>query len=163
MLTGVMIIGELAARFGLQASALLRAPRPACVEQPRRRATLLRRPRSASPCVHSLGTSGWPVTGRDARHGSARSGEPRRLVVLGVNQKGGRGRAKAFSDSLVLQHFVLALDKNADVTNAYKLPSGLPPTFLIDKDGIVRVVKHGGMRYPEMKQLLPETRRAAGN
>jgi thiol-disulfide isomerase/thioredoxin len=88
---------------------------------------------------------------------------PDDFVVLGVNQMEGRGTAKSFSDSLGLQNFVFALDKNEDVTNAYKLPSGLPHTFLIDKDGIVRVVKHGGMRYDEMKQLLAETEQAAGH
>ncbi|MBI5283990.1 MAG: redoxin family protein [Chloroflexi bacterium] len=88
---------------------------------------------------------------------------PDDFVVLGVNQMEGRGTAKNFSDALRLKNFRFALDKNEDVTNAYKLPSGLPHTFLIDKDGIVRVVKHGGMRYDEMKQLLAETRQAAGN
>ena len=88
---------------------------------------------------------------------------PDDFVVLGVNQMEGRGTAKGFSDALGLKNFKFALDKNEDVTNAYKLPSGLPHTFLIDKDGIVRVVKHGGMRYDEMKQLLAETRQAAGN
>jgi thiol-disulfide isomerase/thioredoxin len=88
---------------------------------------------------------------------------PDDFVVLGVNQMESRGTAKSFSDGLRLKYFKFALDKNEDVTKAYKLPSGLPHTFLIDKNGIVRVVKHGGMRYDEMKQLLAETRQAAGS
>ncbi|TAK56557.1 MAG: redoxin domain-containing protein [Dehalococcoidia bacterium] len=43
---------------------------------------------------------------------------PDALVVLGVNQMEGRGTAKRFSDSLRLQNFVFALDKDEDVTNA---------------------------------------------
>ncbi len=87
---------------------------------------------------------------------------PDDFVVLGVNQMESKSTAKNFTTALGLKNFKYALDKNEDVTNAYKLPSGLPHTFLIDKDGIVRVVKHGGMRYGEMKQLLAETRLAAG-
>lgn len=88
---------------------------------------------------------------------------PDDLVVLGVNQLEGRGTAKRFSDSLGLQSFVFALDKDEDVTNAYKLPSGLPHSFFIDKNGVVRAVKHGGMRYAEMQELLTQTQREAGS
>ena len=88
---------------------------------------------------------------------------PDDFVVLGVNQMEGKGTAKNFSDSLGLKYFRFVLDKNEDVTNAYKLPNGLPHSFFIDKDGIVRVVKHGGMTYGEMKQLLDQTRSAAGS
>ena len=87
---------------------------------------------------------------------------PDDFVVLGVNQKESKSTARNFTNALGLKYFKYALDTNEDVTNAYKLPSGLPHTFLIDKDGIVRVVKHGGMRYDEMKLLLAETRQAAG-
>ena len=89
---------------------------------------------------------------------------PDDFVVLAVNQAEGRGTAKSFTDSLgVTDSFRFALDKNSDITNAYKLSNGLPHSFFIDKNGIVRAVKHGGMRYEEIKQLLEETRRAVGN
>ncbi len=84
------------------------------------------------------------------------------FVVLAVNQAEGKGTAKGFTDSLgVTQVFRLALDKNEDVTRAYRLPQGLPHSFFIDKNGIIRVVRHGGMNYDQMKQFLDETRRAA--
>lgn len=88
---------------------------------------------------------------------------PDDFVVLGVNQMESRGTAKRFSDALGLRYFKFALDTNEDVTNAYKLPNGLPHSFFIDEHGVVRVVKHGGMTYGEMKQLLAETRQAASS
>jgi len=86
---------------------------------------------------------------------------PDDLVVLAVNQAEGTGRAKAWSDDRGLTALTFALDTDEEVTRAYKLPSGLPHSFFIDGDGVVRAVKHGGMRYEEMKQLLEETRAAA--
>lgn len=83
------------------------------------------------------------------------------LVVLAVNQAEGTGRARAWSDSRDLTAMTFVMDTDEAVTNAYKLPSGLPHSFFIDENGIVRVVKHGGLRYDEMKQLLDETRVAA--
>lgn len=86
---------------------------------------------------------------------------PDDLVVLAVNQAEGRGRAQSWSDARGLTALEFVLDTDEDVTNAYKLPSGLPHSFFIDENGVVRAVKHGGMRYDEMKQLLEETRVAA--
>lgn len=86
---------------------------------------------------------------------------PDDLVVLAVNQAEGRGRAKSWSDARGLTALEFVLDTEEEVTNAYKLPSGLPHSFFIDENGVVRIVKHGGMRYEEMKQLLEETRVAA--
>ncbi len=87
---------------------------------------------------------------------------PNDLVVLAVNQAEGAGAAKAFTDSLgVTRSFHFALDKNEDVTRAYELPSGLPHSFFIDKNGIIRVIENGGMNYDQMKQFLAETRHDA--
>ncbi len=86
---------------------------------------------------------------------------PDDLVVLAVNQAEGRRRARSWSDARGLTALKFVLDTEEDVTNAYKLPSGLPHSFFIDENGIVRVVKHGGMRYEEMRQRLEETRVAA--
>ncbi len=86
---------------------------------------------------------------------------PDDLVVLAVNQAEGRGQARSWSDARSLTALQFVLDTDEAVSNAYKLPSGLPHSFFIDANGIVRVVKHGGMRFEEMQQLLDETRVAA--
>ena len=90
---------------------------------------------------------------------------PDDFVVLAVNQAEGRGQARSWSDARGLTALQFVLDTDEAVTNAYKLPSGLPHSFFIDADGIVRVVKHGGIRFDEMQQLLEETRvaQAAGS
>lgn len=85
------------------------------------------------------------------------------LVILAINRGEGTGTAKSWSDARALTALKFVMDKNEDVARGYKLPSGMPNSFFIDKDGIVRVVKHGGMQYDEMKKLLAETRRAVGN
>ncbi len=86
---------------------------------------------------------------------------PDDFVVLAVNQAEGKGRAKNWSDDRSFTALTFVLDTDEEVTRAYKLPSGLPHSFFIDENGVVRVVKHGGMRYEEMRDLLEETRVAA--
>ncbi len=83
------------------------------------------------------------------------------LVVLAVNQEESGDRARNWSDARGLTALTFALDRAGDVTDAYKLPSGLPHSFFIDEQGIVRVVVHGGLRYEEMIELLEETRAAS--
>lgn len=82
------------------------------------------------------------------------------LVVLAVNQAEPAGRARSWSDAHGLTALTFALDRNEDVTDAYKLPAGLPHSFFIDASGIIRAVKHGGMGYDEMKRRVEETRAA---
>lgn len=85
---------------------------------------------------------------------------PAELAVLAVNQAESAGRARSWSDARGLAALTFALDEGKTVTDAYKLPAGLPHSFFIDGNGIVRVVKHGGMDYQEMKQLFEEARAA---
>jgi peroxiredoxin len=82
------------------------------------------------------------------------------VVVLAVNQGEGRGRAKSWSDSRDLDAITFVLDTNREVSRAYRLPGGLPHSFLIDEDGIVRHVRHGAMFYREMATVIDETRGA---
>ena len=84
------------------------------------------------------------------------------LVILAINRGEGTGIAKSWSDARGLTALKFVMDKNEDVARGYKLGSSMPNSFFVDKDGIVRVVKIGGMQYSEMKQLLAETRQAAG-
>jgi thiol-disulfide isomerase/thioredoxin len=86
---------------------------------------------------------------------------PEDFVVLAVNQAEGKGRAKGWSDARGLDALTFVLDSDEAITRAYRLPSGLPHSFFIDENGIIRVVKRGGMRYAEMQELLDETRAAA--
>lgn len=84
------------------------------------------------------------------------------LVILGINRGEDTGVAKSWSDERKLTALKFIMDKNEDVARGYKLGSSMPNSFFVDKNGIVRVVKIGGMQYDEMKKLLAETQRAAG-
>ncbi len=79
------------------------------------------------------------------------------LVVLAVNQAEGSGTAKAWSNERALTALVFALDSDKSVSDAYKLPAGLPHSFFIDQDGYVRAVVHGELTFDEMQQRLEET------
>ncbi len=89
------------------------------------------------------------------------SENPNDFVIVAINRGEGRRSAQSWSDARGLTALRFVLDSQEDIARAYKLPSGMPNSFFVDKDGIVRVVKHGGMRYAEMKQLLEETRASA--
>ena len=77
-------------------------------------------------------------------------GERSDLIVLGVDFKEGAATAVGFAD----EHdggFPIALDRDGSVTQRYGL-RGLPGTFFIDREGIVRQVTLG----PVFDELLPE-------
>jgi thiol-disulfide isomerase/thioredoxin len=82
------------------------------------------------------------------------SEHPDDFVVLAVNQAEGTSTARAWSDGRSLGALVFALDHDKSVSSAYKLSSGLPHSFFIDKDGYVRAVIQGGMSYDDMRQRL---------
>ena len=91
------------------------------------------------------------------------SENPDDFVILAVNRAEGKGLAKSWSDARGLTALKFVLDKNEDVARGYKLTGGMPNSFFVDKGGIVRAVKLGQMSYTEMKQLLDQTRTAAGS
>ena len=90
------------------------------------------------------------------------SENPDDFVILAINRGEGTGAAKSWSDARGLTALKFVMDKNEDVARGYKLTGGMPNSFFVDKDGIVRSVKLGGMQYSEMKERLAETRQAAG-
>lgn len=83
---------------------------------------------------------------------------PDDLVVLAVNQAEGSGTAQAWSNERALTALVFALDSDKSVSDAYKLPAGLPHSFFIDEHGYVRAVVHGELTYGAMQQHLEETK-----
>lgn len=91
------------------------------------------------------------------------SENPDDFVLLALNRGEGTGPAKSWSDARGLTALKFVMDKNEDVARGYKLTGGMPNSFFVDKDGIVRSVKLGQMSYSEMKQRLAETRQAAGS
>ena len=54
-------------------------------------------------------------------------------------------RVRGFFDSLEISHLVPLIDVGSSVARAYGLGQGVPTTFFIDKDGIVRAASLGEM------------------
>lgn len=72
------------------------------------------------------------------------------LVILGVNQEESAERVNQFVADLGLT-FPIVLDRDAAVRKRYSV-LGLPATFFIDRDGIIRARAYG----PVFGNLLPD-------
>jgi thiol-disulfide isomerase/thioredoxin len=87
------------------------------------------------------------------------------LVVLAVNverfdAEETRRLVRDFRDELGLTFPILFDTPNGEVFKQYRL-RGLPDTFFIDRDGIVREVSYGQMSREMLLKKLETTRRAA--
>lgn len=78
------------------------------------------------------------------------------LVVLGVNQQESLGAVEKFVDEFSLDH-PMVLDRDGEVSGAYRVGRGLPVSFLIDRDGVVLRAIAGQLR----EHHLVEFREAA--
>ena len=87
------------------------------------------------------------------------------LVILAVNVEGmapdlARGLARDFRDELGLTFPILLDSPNGDVFHQYKL-KGLPDSFFIDREGILREVVFGPMSRETILKKLAATRASA--
>lgn len=78
------------------------------------------------------------------------------LVVLAVNRGESSGRAQDWSDKRGLQNLVFVVDQRESVARAYKLGSGMPQSFFIDKNGIITRAIPGGQSFATMEKNLRE-------
>ncbi len=78
----------------------------------------------------------------------------RGLVVLAVNQGQSAGEAEAFWEELDLDLPIL-LDSDAEVSAQYRL-RGLPDSFFIDREGVLRAFDQGLLTEEEMREGLAE-------
>jgi thiol-disulfide isomerase/thioredoxin len=77
-----------------------------------------------------------------------------RLVVLEVNQQESVGNAQDYWREIGL-HLPILFDSNGDVSQQYRL-QGLPYSFFIDEDGVLRSIKSGFLSADEMRARLAE-------
>ncbi len=66
------------------------------------------------------------------------------LVIVGVNMQEGKGIVQPFVDDFGIT-FPIAIDRDGDVADRYHL-LGLPTTFFIDREGVVRGVFTGPLQ-----------------
>jgi peroxiredoxin len=74
------------------------------------------------------------------------------LTVLGVDALESRGKALGILDELKAT-YPAVVDTTGVVTDHYRV-TGLPVTFFIDKDGIIRAIKTGQIHRDELEQNL---------
>ncbi|HEY8450468.1 MAG TPA: TlpA disulfide reductase family protein [Bacillota bacterium] len=91
------------------------------------------------PCVKEL-----PVLEQVAEQGQ--------IAVLAVNVGDGREQVQAFTRQHGLNMTVL-LDQQGEVAGAYGM-RGLPETFFIDDDGVIRHIERGALTEGELAAIL---------
>lgn len=75
------------------------------------------------------------------------------LNVLGVDYLEDRDKAVAVLEGLRAS-YPAVLDSNAAVADHYRIGRGLPVTFFIDKDGVLRAMKTGEVKKAELGDYL---------
>ncbi len=75
------------------------------------------------------------------------------LIVLGVNVGESRAEVEAFAAARDLP-FPLLLDEKAEASNRYRV-IGVPSTFFVDREGILRAQFFGPIANADLEQLLP--------
>jgi thiol-disulfide isomerase/thioredoxin len=77
-----------------------------------------------------------------------------KLTVVGVNQQEDAAAAKQFMAQFNLSYPVV-LDSAGDVSQAYRV-SGLPVSFLIDPNGVVKKIYLGRISSDELRKIEAE-------
>lgn len=77
------------------------------------------------------------------------------LVVVGVNQQETAETARAFTEQFDVT-YPIVLDADGQVSGAYRVSTGLPVSFLIDPEGVIRRVHLGALTDSDLAQLAAE-------
>lgn len=77
------------------------------------------------------------------------------LVVVGVNQQEGAETAREFADGFGVT-YPIVLDADGQVSGAYRVSTGLPVSFLIDPEGVIRGVHLGALTDEDLADLAAE-------
>lgn len=77
------------------------------------------------------------------------------LVVVGVNQQEGPDTARAFTEQFAVT-YPIVLDRDGQVSGAYRVSTGLPVSFLIDPEGVIRRVHLGALTEDDLAELAGE-------
>lgn len=75
------------------------------------------------------------------------------LAIIAVNVGEGLGKAGAFIDSLELSDFVIAMDPDLTISDAYSV-RGLPHSVFIDRDGVIQAEYRGQLDEETMNSYV---------
>jgi peroxiredoxin len=77
----------------------------------------------------------------------------RGIIVVGVNQQEDAATARRFTDEFDVTYPIL-LDRTGAVSQAYAIGiGGLPMTFLVDPEGVIRQVYFGRITFEQLRDL----------
>lgn len=79
----------------------------------------------------------------------------RGLVVLGVNQQESESTARALAEQFAVSYPIL-LDRSGGVSDGYRVSTGLPISFFIDRDGIIQRIFIGRVEWSDLESLARE-------
>lgn len=79
---------------------------------------------------------------------------PDDLVVVGINMQEPPDTARAFAEQFAVS-YPIVLDRDGDVTNAYRL-TGPPTSFLIDAEGVIVAIFIGELTAEHFDQITGE-------
>ena len=82
----------------------------------------------------------------------ARRQPPARFTVIGVNQQESAETARAFANEFDISYPVV-LDRSGAVSQAYRVSSGLPVSFLVSPQGVILKIFIGRVGAEDLKQL----------
>ena len=74
------------------------------------------------------------------------------ITIVGVNVGQSRATANAFATNEQIT-YPLVLDSKGDVTQMYQVYA-MPSTFILDRDGVIRVVRYGTLMPPDVVAAL---------
>ncbi len=74
------------------------------------------------------------------------------ITIIGVNVGQSLSDASAFATNEQIT-YPLVLDSNGDVTENYRIYA-MPSTFVIDRDGVIRVLRYGTLLPPDLLAAL---------
>lgn len=77
------------------------------------------------------------------------------LVVVGVNQQETAETAGAFTEQFAVT-YPIVLDRDGQVSGAYRVSTGLPVSFLIDPEGVIQRVHLGALTEDDLDELAAE-------
>lgn len=74
------------------------------------------------------------------------------LVVVGANQQESPEAAREFAQAFAVT-YPIALDRDGQVSGAYRVSTGLPVSFLIDPEGVIERVYLGAVTDGDLAEL----------
>ena len=81
--------------------------------------------------------------------------DPEEVVFLGLNLQENPEAVSAFKEEFGIE-FPLILNEDGKLTNGLYTPIGLPTSWFIDKDGVVRYVFSGAMTREVLENVLDD-------